>query len=178
MSKISEALNMLIDRKLSRFEIYSIVGTVSNVNESARTCDVTPIKKGGIIYDVRLQSVLNSTKGIVQIPKDASKVIVTFLSKNNGFVSLCEDVDKILINTDLVKFNGGINGELINIDSLTNDLNQLVSEVNDIKTKWNAFAAAYAPGSPSAVGTPSSALTAGAISNFNKDNYKDIKVTH
>ena len=62
-----QILNTLIDKRINEQEIYSVVGTVSNVNETTRKCDVTPIE-GAKIYDVRLQSVVSGTNGFIQIP--------------------------------------------------------------------------------------------------------------
>jgi hypothetical protein len=76
-------------------ELYSVVGKVSEIDEAARTCTVTPIE-GAPIFDVRLQAWIDNEKGFVHIPSDGSEVIVTFINKDTGFVASMSEVAKIV----------------------------------------------------------------------------------
>lgn len=163
---IQDIINTYINKYLKKEQLYSVIGIATNINEPDRTCNVTPIDDTAIIYGVRLQSVIGSTKGLVQIPKNNSKVVVTFINKNAGIVTLCEEVEKILIDTDLVQFNGGTE-ELINITGLTTKLNLLQTELQTELGKIQV-----------AIINLGGAYTMGTLSSFNKNNYKDTKIKH
>lgn len=77
-------------------EIYSVVGKVTAVDESARTCDVEPLNGDAMLYDIRLQAEQSTTDGVVLIPEKGSWVIVTFTSKADGYVAERSRVEKIL----------------------------------------------------------------------------------
>lgn len=170
-----DILNNIINEQLSSEEIYSKVCTVVSVSESERTCEVSPIDGGANVTKARLQASLNGSTGIVQIPTIDSYVIVTFINEQKGFVSLFTDVDKILIDTDLVQFNGGDNDGLINITEIVTKLNALITEINTLKTWANIHVhATAAPGAP----VPPTVLYTGTFSNFNKNDFEDINITH
>lgn len=57
-------------------------------------------------------------------------------------------------------------------DDFAVSFNNLKTEFNELQSKWNAFAAAYVPGSPALQGTPP---TAGQ-SSANIDNAKNAKI--
>ncbi len=84
-------------RKLAQTndEIYSIIGTVIDIDESKRTCDVKPVNGDAIIYDVRLQALISSANSVTLFPKKDSFVIVSFLGKEDAFVSMYGEVDHI-----------------------------------------------------------------------------------
>ena len=79
-------------------EIYSKAGTVVSVDESARTIEFKPYK-GSNIEDVRLQAGIDNNSGVLLIPEKDSKVIVTFIDDVRCFVSKCDKVKKIIIET-------------------------------------------------------------------------------
>lgn len=74
--------------------------------------------------------------------------------KNDGTMELGGDADF------MVRFN-----------ELKSGFDQLKSDLNDLKTKWNTFAAAYVPGSPAVTGTPATASTS-ALSTASIDASK------
>jgi hypothetical protein len=159
-------------------EIYSIVGVVDSVDEEARTVDVSPISGDAAINDVRLQADIDSTTGVVIIPKLESNVVVTFLNQKTGFVSLCTDVDKLLINTDIVTINGGENGGL----TITPELKTQLDKTNELLTGLiNVLNGTPIPepgnGAPSALQTAlSTAITGKQLGEF--DNIENEKVKH
>ena len=118
-------------------EIYSIVATVDEVDESARTCTCTPINDGAQLFNVTLQAARSASTGFVQIPAANSHVVVTFLSKYTAFVSLCVEVDKVLLNCDEITLNDGDNGGLIIIADLVNKINALEDAHNGLVQSFN-----------------------------------------
>lgn len=76
-------------------KVYSEIGTAVNINTDKRTCDFEPIGDDATRKDVRLQSIISESKGFVLIPKDKSTIVVTFLNKSTGFVSLTSEIEKI-----------------------------------------------------------------------------------
>lgn len=157
-------------------EIYSLVCRVDAVDETERTVDVTPINGGAPIFGVRLQSAINSDKGFVQIPKTGSDIVVTFMSKNTGFVSVCEEVEKVLIDCDEVTFNGGGNEGLVIVQSLVDKINRLENKVNSLVTKFNVHthvASSFgAPTTPPP--TPETAITPTTL----KSDLENTKIKH
>lgn len=94
MSDIAKAIKQI---SKTRDEVYSVVGEVTAVDEAARTCDVAPLNGDAAIFDVRLQSVLSGSNGVVAFPKVRSAVVVTFLNQKTGYVANTGEVDKIII---------------------------------------------------------------------------------
>ena len=133
---IKEAIQRIV---IDNEELYSVFAKVLSVDEDKRTVDVAPIDGGASIFDVKLQANESGTKGLVQIPTKDSEVVVTFLSKDTAFVSLCTEVDKILIDTEEITINGGTNGGLININDLITKFNNIENDLNNLKlslTSW------------------------------------------
>ena len=118
-------------------ELYSIVATVDEVDESARTCTCTPINDGAQLFNVTLQAARSASTGLVQIPKVNSQVVVTFLSKDTAFVSLFVEVDKVLLNCDEITLNDGGNGGLIIIADLISKINALENAHNGLVQSFN-----------------------------------------
>lgn len=155
-------------------EIYSLVATIDSVDEVKRTCVVSPINESAQIFDVRLQASLSSTKGIVTIPKKKSYVIVTFLTPNVAFISLCTEVDKIIVDCDNIVYNGGNNDGLVNINDITTSINnQFTALINAIKAAYTAQA--FIDGG---AGSTSFNISSALIPPLNANSYKDTKFKH
>lgn len=118
-------------------ELYSIIATVDEVDEDARTCSCTPIDGAAQLFDVNLQAGKEATTGFVQIPTVESQVVVTFLSKDTAFISLCVEVDKVLLDCDEVTINGGDNGSLIIIQDLVDKINAIEDAHNGLVSDFN-----------------------------------------
>lgn len=118
-------------------ELYSIIATVDEVDEDARTCACTPIDGAAQLFNVNLQAGKEAQTGLVQFPSINSQVVVTFLSKDTAFVSLCVEVDKVLLDCDEITLNGGDNGGLIVIQSLVDKINALEKAHNGLVTSFN-----------------------------------------
>ena len=81
-------------------QVYSVVGTVTEVDELARVCTVKPLNDDADIFDVRLQAELDSEDGLVLVPAVESWVIVTFLGPNTGYIAATGKVDKLMWKVD------------------------------------------------------------------------------
>lgn len=128
---MSETLLQVIKRAADNGDqIYSLVCVVNSVNESERTCDVSPLNEDADVLQTRLSATLNSTQGVVIIPKVDTNVIVTFLTKDVGFVAMCTDAEKVLIDCDTVIFNGGNKGAMVKIQDLVDKINRLENTFN------------------------------------------------
>jgi len=127
-------------QKLSRegLEIYSLPCKVTAIDEGARTCTVEPLNGDPEVFKVKLQADPDLEEGIAIIPAKDSTVIVSFLANNKAFVSLYSSIDKILIDTPEVIYNGGDNGGLINIEDLVAKLNNLENALNNHITAYNS----------------------------------------
>ncbi len=117
--------------------------TVDKVNGS--TCDVTPVSKNlATIKRVRLNT--NSMGAGWRItPKVGSVVIVARLSQlNDAYVAMVSEVEKAeMAATDTIVFNGGVNGGIVKIKELEENLKALKEYVeavhNALPTAFNAI---------------------------------------
>lgn len=93
MNELKEAIRRIAKRE---DEVYSLVGTVTSVDEAARIVSVRPLNGDAELFDIRLQAAQDQTDGVVAIPAKDSWVLVAFLSKETGYVAKCSQVDKII----------------------------------------------------------------------------------
>ena len=115
-------------------EIYSVLCSVDSVDPTERTIDATPLNGDAQIFNIRLQSEINSNIGLCIFPVVGSVVIVTFMNKLTGFVSTFSEIDKILIDTtNEIIFDGGSNGGLIKVNDLVSKLNTVENDLNTLK---------------------------------------------
>ena len=113
---IREAIIKIVEDG-QNFEIYSKVCKVVSVDKYLNTCDVDPLDGDAGLLDVKLTATEGNQAGFIVCPEIDSSVIVTFLDKDTAFVSMCTEVKEVV-------FNGGVNGGLINIDTLILELNK------------------------------------------------------
>lgn len=129
------------------------------------TCDVE--LEGMKLTDVRLRAVVNGEDSkILVTPKIGSHVLVVDLSGNLSQLAVVgySEVEKIEIDaTDKIIFNGGNNKGLIQIEKLTQKLNELVIAIN----------AHTHPVSGNATGT-----MVNTLSTFRSSDYEDTNITH
>jgi len=140
MANPAEIIQEIVDRRLARQELYSRICLVTDIDEAERTCTCDPIDDpDSKIFNVKFQSVINSTLGIFIKPKLNTHVIVTFINQNAGFISLVGAIDKIFINCDSVIFNDGGNGGLINIEKLITQVGKntaVLKEMQSVFSNW------------------------------------------
>lgn len=116
------------------------------------------------IEEVRLNCSTTENEGVVIVPKRDSMVLITSIDGRYWFVSQCSEVEKITIDaTDKIVFNGGKNGGLVEIQELTNQLNELVTWCRS-HTHTVAEGVAIKP----SVGP----------ADFVKDDYENKDITH
>lgn len=176
MSGIREIIETFIDTVIGREKFYSQFGTVKDIDETKRTCTFVPAGDDAERPNVRLQAINSSTEGIVAIPKVGSSVAVSFVNKNTGFVCLTSEVDKILIDTDLIEFNGGENGGLVKAGELVSKVNNLENKVNTMIGLFNSHThIASSFGAPT---TPPPTLVTGTLTLTLNTDLESTEVKH
>ena len=130
---------------------------------------------GLVVSDVRLRAVVNGEEsGILVTPKTDSYVTVADLS--GGRLTQCvvigySEVEKIEVDADdKIIFNGGQNKGLIQIEKLTQKLNDLV---NAFKQHTHQVSTTGGPTAQSGVAQPPT-----PINSFNQSDYEDTNITH
>ncbi|MGR3178298.1 MAG: hypothetical protein ACUZ8E_09620 [Candidatus Anammoxibacter sp.] len=129
--EIREILEEFINNELVKEQFYSQIGKAVNVNADKRTCDFEPISDIAKREGIRLQSLISESKGFVLIPKEGSDIVVTFLNKSTGFVSLTSEIEKIHFEA------GGEDLKLI--------LNDLIKEIKNTITNTPAGPGTVSP---------------------------------
>ena len=115
---LKNAIRQIADKKE---QVYSIVGTVTAVDKSARTCEVEPVNGDATLFDVRLQADEDGADGVVIFPKIGSNVIVTFFDHSTGYTAAMSSVESIelVFNQLKIKMNtDGIRVEKNGVDLL------------------------------------------------------------
>lgn len=177
MPEISELIAQFVDKELSKERLYTVIGTATNVNETDRKCNFTPVGDEGGQFDVRLQSAFTGILGVVLIPKENSIIGVSFLNRTAGFVSLTSELEKVLIDTSLTEFNGGDNGGLINVSDLVTKLNNLESDMNLLKAAFTAWVVVATDGG-AALKATTAAWAAQILTTTVATELEDGKVKH
>lgn len=128
-------------------EIYSVVGKVVSIDTEERTCDVDPLNGDARLLGVRFQASPNGDSGWVIHPGLNSMVVVTFLNKNAGFVSLCSEIDKVEVGISSVSLEMDVDGFKIerNGVNLGDTLSSLIDQIKLLTVTCAA------PGSPSTI---------------------------
>lgn len=137
MAEIKDILKKLYE---NQDEIYSVLCSVVEVDESQRTIHAKPLNGSAEIFDVRLQTMLSGVIGIVNFPKVGSDVIVNFISKEVAYVALNSEIEKIQLNIGDMSFlvdatNANLdveNTSIIseNIDVASENINVSATETN------------------------------------------------
>jgi len=119
----------------------SLVATVDSVNESGKTCVVSPVNGDAQIFDVRLQSSEGANLGVLVLPKVDSFVLVTMLDKDTAFVSLYGEVESLNLKIEGLEFTVDSEGLKLTKGSLSlkNEIAGLVKEVNSLVSTLKSF---------------------------------------
>ena len=117
-------------------EIYSVIGTVTAVNNDKRTCTVKPNDDAAELHEVRLQTNVSGSLGLVHFPKLESEVTVTFMSKDLAFVSQTSEIEKIILKIE--GFEMLIDKENFNYTVKNTKIDSENYEVNTKNTKFTA----------------------------------------
>lgn len=153
-----------------------VTGIVKTVNEADRSC-TAELVYGETALTVGAMLSPENNDGFILIPAVESTVHIVIMPDNTCFVARWSDIDKVICYIDgSNKFefdkngfilNGGLNGGLINIVSLTTELNKIVTNVNQ---NYTLIAASIAALSGALVPVPAIPLV--------KTSYEDTKVLH
>lgn len=109
-------------------ELYSLIGTVSEIDKIKRVCKVQPANGDAAIFDVRFQSKVSGEMGLALFPVEGSEVTVTFLSKELAFISQTSEIESI-------KLDIGDFSLLINAENFEKSVKNIV--INSTDTKIN-----------------------------------------
>jgi hypothetical protein len=119
------------------------------------------------VEGVRLRASLAENEShLLIVPKVGTAVVVGSLSNDLSLLVVLA-VDEV----ESITINGGKLGGLINIDSLTQKINELVRTFNNHTHQVSTTGSATAQ-------TGTAAAVASKASELNKSDYEDTKVTH
>lgn len=164
-----------------------IVCTVNSVN--GFTCDCTPISGEATTTIEKVKLNAENNDGFLIVPKVDSTVIVANSNRNDYYVWMYSDIDKVVcvidnnnsfeFSKDGFVWNGGQKGGLVNIEQQTTKIN---SRFTTIK---NALASVFAGidssiASLGGTSTASATWTAQTVSDqdLNKNDFEDTKIKH
>ncbi len=138
MAEIQDILKKMMQNKE---EIYSVLCSVVEVDESQRTIHAKPLNGSAEIFDVRLQTMLSGVIGIVIFPKVDSDVIVNFISKEVAYVALNSEIEKIQLNIGAMSLfvdatNANLEVENIQATATNTTIDSENVEVNATATKF------------------------------------------
>lgn len=179
MGKNTDILFELISIWAKENELYSKQGTVSSVDDGERTCIVSPTDGGPDILDVNFEadSGSSTSKGFYVVPSVGSLVIVTFLNKEDSFISAWTNIDKVIAKQGEWVFNDGANGGIAKTPELTDRFNNLENKVNELITYINSHVhTSAAPGSPTT--SPVPLYTGGNLTPTVRSDIENEDVKH
>lgn len=184
----------------------SLVCTVDAVDKTARTVDCTPLDESAPLLGVNLQANQESQFGVVSFPKVGSYVVVGFVADGAaGVVLLTDEVEsvEVVISSDTARIsadkdgvrvlmgddtsaeltkegitlNGGGFGGTVKVEPLTERINAIENDINELKNIFSAWVAVPQDG-----GAALSALTANWAGNLltptQRGDYENEKVKH
>lgn len=112
---IREAIRLIAEQGDERM----ILATVSEINDTDRTCKCTPINGDAEILDVRLQSTIAG--GVYLKPAEGSLVLVCMANDTLGFVVLTSELSEVIF------FDGSLGGIV-----KANELKTQLDKTNDV----------------------------------------------
>ena len=138
--KIKDIFYTFIQTWANKQEIYLKIGAASNINTNEFTFDFTP-GDGGAAISCEMQMIQSGSGSIIIIPAEGSLVLVGYRDNANPYCLFVEIADDIYINAEnTIVFNGGNNEGLVKVSELTEKLNNLEEDINDLKTVFSTWA--------------------------------------
>jgi hypothetical protein len=125
-----QGLTKLVKWIFREEKFYNSIGKVISVDETEITCKVE-IVNGETIEDVRLQQVA-SDLGIFMKPKINSLVVVGWSDKLTASIVMFSELDEIV-------FQNGENGGIPITPDVVSRLNNIESDINDLKTAFTTW---------------------------------------
>ena len=122
-------------------------GIIDSVDESNYTCSVKNPITEKIDYNIPLRVLIGSQSSFIEIPKQGSACVICFRDLNPSRPQLLEvhECSKILSNVDSFIFNGGENGGMVLVNKLVDSYNDVVSDIERVKTALNTNCANGVP---------------------------------
>ena len=182
MSKISEILNQFIQIWVDKNELYSKQCTVKSVNVAQRTCVCSPTDGSADVLGVYIEADYDETdsqpSGFFVVPKVDSLVIVTFLDKDNAYISAWTEIESVVLKAGQFTFNDGANGGLIKIESLVSRLNDLEKLLSQLKTDFTAWVPANNDGGAALKTKLTAGFLTKTVPDSKKSDFENEKVKH
>lgn len=125
----------------------------------------------GLVTPKGTKILINDRTGEIYI---GAKTQIAISAEGPGIVL---SADTIMINANTTKVHHGENGGVINISDLTSKLNNLVNEVESLKSNFNTHTHAGVQSGPGITNVPNNPVTK-PISKFNKEDYEDETFLH
>jgi hypothetical protein len=150
-------------------------GTIISVDETAYTADVQlNIDGDPVYYAVPLSVLIGNVGGFVQVPIIGSDCLLTFRDGNKGRPQLLfvDKIDKLYVNCNLVEFNGGQLGGMVEVIKLVDRLNKVENLVNNLISLYNLHTH-----NVTAVGAPTAPTTSLETNTLTPTQRKDIENT-
>ena len=184
----------------------SLVCTVDAVDKTARTVDCTPLDESAPLLGVNLQANQESTFGVVTFPKVGSYVVVGFVADGAaGVVLLTDEVEsvEVVISGDTARIsadkngvrvlmgddtsaeltkegiilNGGSFGGTVKVEQLTEHINAIERDINDLKNVFSGWVAVPQDGG-AALSAAAAAWSATPLELTQRGDYENEKVKH
>ena len=139
MSQISSLLRQL--SSTSRLPACGIICTVETVDAKTRTIDCTPIDESAPLLGVNLNAGQESAVGITLFPRVGSYVLVGLLSADveRVEVAIGKGGTKLVIDEQGVVLDGGKLGGAVKVEVLTQRLNAIERDLNQLRQQIAAW---------------------------------------
>jgi hypothetical protein len=168
MSKAKRDLReALKNNALHGEKFYSVLCDVVSVN--GLFCKVQPQDETSAITNVRLTP-QDVTSDFILIPEVGSSVVVDFLDKKHAIISMVSQVSAI-------RLKGDEYGGLIIIEELVTKLNNLESDINDLKQVFSSWTPIPNDGGAALKGSVSS-WAAATLTESKVNDLENPDVTH
>lgn len=131
MSELARYIKIMANKKE---EVYSVFAKVLSVDKENNTCVVRPIRNADsdIEYIVQLGSKFDDENDFIIYPMVDSTVLITWISKQDAFISLHGDIDEIYINpTNKIR----ISNDEEDFKTIVNDLVGAIKDLT-VNTAW------------------------------------------
>lgn len=154
------------------------VGEVKSVDGDSCTVAVGQLE----LTDVRLTAASDGEEGkLLLTPKEGSKVLVADLGSGTmrdlAVVGYTQ-VDKIEASCSQITLNGGGNGGLVKIEKLTERLNKIEQDINNLKTVFSTTWTVSPQDGGAALRTAASTWAGALLQETQVSDMEDTKVKH
>lgn len=147
--------------RIGRKKATASIGKAVNVDKERGRCDVE-LEGRAPAVDARLE--LEGGKGMMNVPREGSDVVVLWVEEVMPVVVMCAEVEETVIH-------GGENGGLINIADLVDKVNGLIDAFNSHTHTVNTTGTAAAQ-------TGTAAATTQPATKITREEIEDNTVRH